>query len=354
MTLPFDLPQVSRGFTALDPGARATGREAALGAARAIGEVLGLEVRLAGAPRPAAPAAGVAAHRLSIELAALPGTALLEVEPLLVARLVDALCGGGAPPPAAATLTPLEETALELLVLAALDGVREVPAVDERLAPRLARQAPGAPGERGAATRPAGSPLAVDLEVVAGPVRGRARLLLPPAAVLALRAPAALDEPLASFPLFASLRGGSAPLTPAELASLAPGDVVLTDPPPDGRHRLVFPGGLTAVGPVAGGALTVERTEMDDRLAEIPVTLEVELARVPLTLADLARLAPGGTLPLHLDQRGLVTLRLGERALARGELVDVDGAVGVRILTMELAWPPAASPAVDPGEAVAP
>jgi len=105
---------------------------------------------------------------------------------------------------------------------------------------------------------------------------------------------------------------------------------------------------------VAGGALTVERTEMDDRLAEIPVTLEVELARVPLTLADLARLAPGGTLPLHLDQRGLVTLRLGERALARGELVDVDGAVGVRILTMELAWPPAASPAVDPGEAVAP
>jgi len=70
--------------------------------------------------------------------------------------------------------------------------------------------------------------------------------------------------------------------------------------------------------------------------------------------ADLARLVPGGTLPLHLDQRGLVTLRLGERALARGELVDVDGAVGVRILSMELAWPPAASPADDPDEAVAP
>jgi type III secretion protein Q len=317
-----------------------------------VGEVLGLEVRLAGAARPAAPTAGAAMHRLAVELAALPGVAQLEVEPLLVARVVEALCAGGAPPPAAAALTPLEETALELLVLAAIDGARQVAVVDERLAPRLARAAP--PDAPGALTRPAGSPLAVDLEIVAGAVRGRARLLLPPAAVLALRGPAVLEEPLASFPLFASLRGGSAALTPAELASLAPGDVVLTDPPPDGRHRLVFPGGLTAVGPVASGALTVERTEMDDRLAEIPVTLEVELARVPLTLADLARLAPGGTLPLHLDQRGLVTLRLGERALARGELVEVDGAVGVRILSMELAWASGAAPACEPGEEVAP
>jgi type III secretion protein Q len=347
MTLPFDLPQVSRGFAALDAAARAAGREAALGAARAIGEVLGLEVRLAGAPRPAAPADGAAVHRLAVELAALPGDALLEVEPRLVARLVDALGGGGASPPSAAALTPLEETALELLVLAALDGARQVPAVDERLAPRLARRPRGGPGE--ATTRPAGSPLTLDLEIEAGQVRGRARLLLPPAAVLALRGPAALEEPLASLPLFASLRGGRAPLAPAELAALAPGDVVLTDPPADGHHRLVFPGGLTAVGPVAGGALTVERIEMDDRLAEIPVTLEVELARVPLTLADLARLAPGGTLPLHLDRRGLVTLRLGERALARGELVDVDGAVGVRILSMELAWAGGAAPAGEPG-----
>jgi type III secretion protein Q len=95
---------------------------------------------------------------------------------------------------------------------------------------------------------------------------------------------------------------------------------------------------------------------MDDRLAEIPVTLEVELARVPLTLADLARLEPGSTLPLCLDQRGLVTLRLGERALARGELVDVDGAVGVRILSMELRWNPAPAPGADdaPGGEVTP
>jgi type III secretion protein Q len=325
MALPFDLPACSRGYAALGAAARAAGAEAALGAARAVGEVLGLEVRLTGRARPAAPAPGAAVAVLPIELAALPGSALLEVEPALVVRLVGLLAGDPVPVAAAGALTPLEASALELLVLAAVDGAAGVAGVAERLAPRLVRAAP-----------PPATPLAVDLEVVAGAVRGRARLLLPPAAVAALAGPPALDEPLLAFPLFASLRGGQAPLLPEELAALAPGDVVLVDPPPEGRHRLRFPGGFTAEGPVADGALTVERTSMDERLAEIPVTLEVELARVPLTLADLARLAPGATLPLHLDRRGLVTLRLGERAVARGELVDVDGAVGVRVLSMEV------------------
>jgi type III secretion protein Q len=71
-----------------------------------------------------------------------------------------------------------------------------------------------------------------------------------------------------------------------------------------------------------------------DTGAAIPVLLEVELARVALPLAELARLEPGAVLPLAIDRRGLVTLRLGDREVARGELVDVDGAVGVRILSM--------------------
>ena len=50
-----------------------------------------------------------------------------------------------------------------------------------------------------------------------------------------------------------------------------------------------------------------------------------------VSLRDLARLAPGAVLPLGIDRSGRVTLRIGERAVARGELVEVDGAVGVRI-----------------------
>jgi flagellar motor switch/type III secretory pathway protein FliN len=68
----------------------------------------------------------------------------------------------------------------------------------------------------------------------------------------------------------------------------------------------------------------------------LPVVLEVELGRVELTLGELARLEPGAAVPLGLDRRGLVTLRAGERAVARGELIDVDGAVGVRILSVEV------------------
>jgi type III secretion protein Q len=291
-----------------------------------MGEVLGLEVRLVGRARLVEPASGTPAALLHLELSALPGSALLEVEPALVVRLVEALAGGDPVPRQASALTAVEAAALELLALAAVDGAARVAGIGERLAPRLVR-----------AAAPPPSPLAIDLEVTAGAVRGRARLLLPAAAVAALAGPGALEEPLLSFPLFASLRGGSAPLLPEELAALAPGDVVLVDPPAGGRHRLVFPGGFTAVGPVADGVMTVEGHTMDERLAAVPVVLEVELARVPLTLADVARIAPGATLPLHLDRRGLVTLRLGERALARGELVELDGAVGVRVLSLELA-----------------
>ena len=324
MPLPFRLPRVSRGFAALDEGARAIGGEAASAAARAMAEVLGVEVTLVGSARPTVAAPARPLIQLAVELGALPGSALLEVEPALVARLVGLVSGGGEPVVGATGLTALEASTLELLVLAAVDGVAGLPAVAERLAPRLVRDAP-----------PPRSPLAIDLELAAGGVSGRARLLLPPAAVLALAGDAPPGEALAAFPVFASLRGGTAPLLPAELGALAPGDVVLADPPPPGRHRLVFPGGFTAVGTVSDGTFHLEATTMETPLAQIPILVEVELERVPLTLGDLSRLAPGATLPVRLDPRGLVTLRIGERPLGRGELVEIDGAVGVRVLSLE-------------------
>jgi type III secretion protein Q len=62
-----------------------------------------------------------------------------------------------------------------------------------------------------------------------------------------------------------------------------------------------------------------------------PVLVEVELATVAVPFRDLARIAPGAVLPLGIDRSGRVTLRIGEPAQARRELVEVDGAVGVRI-----------------------
>jgi type III secretion protein Q len=260
--------------------------------------------------------------RLAVDLCALPAAGVLEVEPRLVVAIVDTLAGGPGEGAGATALTPVETCALELLALAALDGACSVTAVEEALAPRLAR----------GAAEP-GSALAIEIDVASGAIAGRARLLLPPAAVRALAGPVQSGPALAAR-VTASLRSGGAPLSPEELEALAPGDVLLVDPPGAASDVLVLPGGARIAGRLEGEALHVQEIVMTESNALLPIRLEVELARVEVTLADVARLEPGAALPLSLDRRGLVTLRVGERAIARGELVDVDGAVGVRILSL--------------------
>jgi type III secretion protein Q len=326
MALPFDLPALSRGFAELTPAARTHGAEAAAAAGRSLSALLGRELRIEARAVPAASLAHGPSARVAIDLPALPAQAVLEVEPALVVRLVDVLAGGPGAAEGATALTPIEAAALELFALAALDGACSVSTIEAALAPRLAR----------GASEPA-SALAVELAVSAGEVSGRARLLVPPAALRALRGAPPDSAPGLAIPLPASLRAGIASLLADELDALAPGDVVVFEPPADGLEDLVFPGGLRARGRRDNGTFTVEETTtMTDRHAQLPVTLEVELARVEIPLAELARLEPGAALPLPVDRRGLVTLRAGERAVARGELVELDGAVGVRILSVEV------------------
>lgn len=325
MPLPFELPIVSRGHAELTRAARALGSEAASAAARSLASVLGVDVAIAARPAPGRALPRAAVARLAVELSALPGTATLEVEPALVIALVDRLAGGEGDVLGATSLTSVEAAALELFALAAIDGACQAAAIEETLAPRLAR----------AAADPS-SALAVELTVTAGAVSGRARLLLPAAAVRALRGAPTWDGAAAGIALGASLRGGAAALRPLELESLSAGDVLVLDGGAE-PHAVVLPGGARLCGRYEDGTFHVEEIEMTQRTAQLPVVLEVELARVEMTLAELARLEPGATLPLALDRRGIVTLRAGERAVARGELVDVDGAVGVRILDVEVA-----------------
>lgn len=326
MSLPFDLPALSRGFAELTPAARAAAREAAAGSARTLSGLIGRDVALTAVALPGAPPARIAVARLGLELAAVPAAAVLEVEPALVVRLVDVLSGGRGPPVGATALTPIETSALDLLALAALDGAASA-TIERALAPRLARAVPDVPGA-----------LAIEVGVAAGDVAGRVRLLVPPAAVRALRNGAAdPDAAAASIGVPASLRSGQVALAADELELLAPGDVVLVDAAEDGRERLVFPGGAAIRGRREEDAFHVEEMAMADRTAALPLTLEVELARVVIPAGELARLEPGAVLTLPIDRRGLVALRAGERAVARGELVDVDGAVGVRVLSIEVA-----------------
>lgn len=325
MALPFDLPVLAEGFASLTPAARATGRQVADAAARALSAVVGREVSVRGRPGPGVALPRSGASRLAVELTAVPAVAALEVDCSLTVALVDAVAGGPGAPPGATALTPVESAALELLALVAIDAACSVELVEAILGPRLAR-----------GLAEPGSALSIELDVSAGDIAGRARLLLPAAAVRAFRGPAAPDGPGAAIPILASVRGGRTVLSREELSQLAPGDVVLLDPPGGEADALVLPGGARISGRHEDGAFHVVEVTMTDRNGQLPLTLEVELARVELPLCEVARLEPGAVLPLALDRRGLVTLRIGERTVARGELVEVDGAVGVRVLAVEM------------------
>lgn len=74
-----------------------------------------------------------------------------------------------------------------------------------------------------------------------------------------------------------------------------------------------------------------EAGRLADDLAELPLSVRIELGSVSLTARAWASLAPGDVLVLDTRVGDPVTLRVGDRAVARGELVEVDGEVGVRI-----------------------
>ncbi len=317
--LPFDLPRFTRGYAELTAGAAAVGAAAAAAVSAELGRRLGMPVAVSGRALPG-PDGGIAGARVALDLAALPAPAILEVDAALVARLVDRLAGVQDEIPGAAAATPLETSVLELLALLAVDAASAEEAVERALSPRLAR---GGPAPE--------SPLAVSLLVELDGLRGRGRLLLPPGAVRALAGPLSVPDRLAPLRLSASLRSGASAAAAGELASLCAGDVLLLDAAPSARGHLVLPGGFRLSGAIEEETFHVEEMAMTEQAMVAQVTVEVELARVTVTLGDLARLEPGAALPLHLDRRGLVTLRVGERAVARGELVDIEGAVGVRI-----------------------
>jgi type III secretion system YscQ/HrcQ family protein len=348
--MPFDLPPVSRGFAEVTRAARALGMEVAEAAARSLSELLGREVVVAARALPGASRTRSPVARIALDLPALPARAAIEVEPALVVRLVGILAGAPEDGVAATALTPVEAAALDLFALCAIEGACSIAAVEGALSPRL---------DRGSVEVP--SPLGVELDISVAPsaaadpspprsargkgegdrrretVGGRARLLLPASAVRAFRGSPGDDGPAAAMPLPASLRNGTARITSDELDALVAGDVVVLDSLAEGRAVVVLPGGLRASGRIEGDAFHVEETTMTERRAELPIELEIELARFPISLGELARLESGTVLPVPVDRRGLVVLRAGERAVARGELVDVEGAIGVRVLSVEVA-----------------
>ncbi len=70
---------------------------------------------------------------------------------------------------------------------------------------------------------------------------------------------------------------------------------------------------------------------LTDIVVDAPVVVRVELGTVSLTASEWARLRPGDVIETGRRISEPAILRVGGRAVARGELVDVEGELGVRV-----------------------
>jgi type III secretion system YscQ/HrcQ family protein len=77
--------------------------------------------------------------------------------------------------------------------------------------------------------------------------------------------------------------------------------------------------------------IAVDDTTKESVIASIPVVVRVEVGSITLSAREWTQLQPGDVLSCGVPPRGPIVLRAGGRELARGELVTVDGELGVRI-----------------------
>jgi flagellar motor switch/type III secretory pathway protein FliN len=125
----------------------------------------------------------------------------------------------------------------------------------------------------------------------------------------------------------------------ATLDASGGGFAVLVSPTSERGIRAAFqPGGRLVVGEATEARLSVEPAKptsdgetLTDVLLETPVVVRVELGAVSMSAREWARLGPGDVIETGQRIAEPVVLRMAGREVGRGELVNVDGQVGVRI-----------------------
>lgn len=93
-----------------------------------------------------------------------------------------------------------------------------------------------------------------------------------------------------------------------------------------------------STNPGTTGRPTVDETlkskEGADLLNDIPLQIAVELARVPITAEEVVGLKVGQVVDLNRVPGEPIDLSVNGRIVARGELVEIDGNLGVRVLSL--------------------
>ncbi len=168
---------------------------------------------------------------------------------------------------------------------------------------------------------------------------------------------------LGDIPLALQIDAGAAVFDRTVLASLRPGDAFLPGPSLsvrrgseglEGDVTLCAPGGTSGLPAkligdgrivLGEGTMTVDAEqpaaagadEADPAaqvLGEAPVLVRIELGQVSMTAREWAAMGTGAVVSTGLRLAERVSLRIAGREVGRGELVDIDGELGVRIVEL--------------------
>ena len=101
--------------------------------------------------------------------------------------------------------------------------------------------------------------------------------------------------------------------------------------------RTVLGAGVAEVLEEWEGSMSEEESDLEQVVGETPLLVRLELGALEMSAAEWAALRPGDVLATGRRLDEVVTLRTGGCEIARGELVEMEGEVGVRITQVGLA-----------------
>ena len=261
----------------------------------------------------------------SVRIAGLPIT--VAASGGAIRKLADKLLGGPPELSAARPATPAEHAIWALLVAAALEDLGVAGDVWAQPVPVLQPELERLGRSRSAADDPLAIELAVDLAGAQLTV-----ICVCPRSVV-VKVPPARVMPSWSFDVPVIV--ARCALDRATLDRLAPRDIIVVE------RCLELQLGDGAVGLTAAPQAVVAEVASlySPRDMALPddahLELTVALGTTKLSLRQLAELSIGQIIPLGRPLAGPFELRAGGRTIGRGELIDVDGELGVRVTSID-------------------
>jgi hypothetical protein len=149
------------------------------------------------------------------------------------------------------------------------------------------------------------------------------------------RAPRWLDTVEQELPVVVA----TAPIERAAIPKLGVRDVVVVAPSRTGAELRVARGAVAVRVEAGGDYALIEsgyvRRAMDPLSDDLSTELTVTAGTATMSLRQLADLAVGQVVSLGRPLHGPFELRVGAKIIGNGELVDLDGALGVRISSLQ-------------------